>query len=74
MRGDSLGYKSIVSLIQEVATSEPEQAGTLADLFGKIITKSLSKAICKQNGFEQINRLHEQRLFNQLYPVLIQHK
>ena len=30
--------------------------------------------ICKENGFEQINRLHEQRLFNSLYPVLIQHK
>ena len=52
MRGDSLGYKSIVSLIQEVAISKPEQADTLADLFGKIITKNLSKAICKQNGFE----------------------
>ena len=74
VRGDSLGFNSLISMIEEVATTKPEQADALADYFGKLITKPLSKAVCKENGFEQLNRLHEQRLFNSLYPVLIQHK
>ena len=46
-----------------------------ADRFGSIITKSLSKKwVTKEHGYNQIFRFYEQRLFNQLYPVLIRFK
>ena len=41
------------------------------ELFGNIVTKPLSKKwLTKENGYENIFRFYEQRLFNQIYAVL----
>ena len=46
-----------------------------ADLFGAIVTKPLSKKwVTKEHGYKHIFRFCEQRLFNQLYPVLARYK
>ena len=40
-------------------------------MFGNIVTKPLSKKwLTKENGYENIFRFYEQRLFNHLYTVL----
>lgn len=46
-----------------------------ADRFGSIVTKSLPKKwVTKDRGYHTICRFYEQRLFNQLYPVLLRFK
>ena len=41
-------------------------------MFGRIIGKSRDHYINKENGFNQIFKLHKQRLFSTLYPSLIE--
>lgn len=63
VRGDALGYKTLITLIEQACQDE-KSGEEFTDLFGKAITKPLSTAITKSNGFNHIFRLHQQKLFN----------
>jgi hypothetical protein len=74
-RGDSLGFTMLLELIESRCQEDGEPMDDFADLFGAIVTKPLSKKwVTKEHGYKHIFRFQEQRLFNQLYPVLARFK
>lgn len=74
-RGDSFGFTKLLELIKNRCEEVSEQMDDFSDLFGLIVTKPLSKKwITKEHGYTNIFRFYEQRLFNQLYPLLADYK
>jgi len=65
VRGDQLGYKTIQSLFQN-QNSTPN----FHEIFGRIVLKKVSPYICRENGFERLNKMHTQRLFTLLFPIV----
>lgn len=54
---------------------QDEQRREFAERYESIMTKPLSKNwVTKERGYTNLNRFADQRLFNQLYPVLERHR
>lgn len=74
-RGDSFGFTKLLELIKNRCEVDGEPMDDFSDLFGLIVTKPLSKKwVTKEHGYTNIFRFYEQRLFNQLYPLLASYK
>ena len=73
-RGEAQGFTTLISMIEANAQDSASTGGgsrSFTELYGTIITKSLSKKwLTKERGYKHIFRFYEQRLFNQVYPVL----
>mmetsp|Transcript_27855 Transcript_27855/g.37219 ORF Transcript_27855/g.37219 Transcript_27855/m.37219 type:complete len:95 (+) Transcript_27855:1100-1384(+) len=76
-RGEARGFSTLLQLLNEMLLPETEDARKLlfAGFFGKVITKTLSKKwATKERGYTNLSRFADQRLFNQVYPILEGHK
>jgi len=65
VRGDQLGYQTIQSLF-----SQQNAAANFHEAFARIVLKKAPAYICRENGFPQLNKMHTQRLFTMLFPVV----
>jgi hypothetical protein len=69
VRGDPIGFKNMAALIQN---RQLELSGSIQPFvkFGEIISKKVSPAVSKDNGYEAVSKVLHQRVFSTLFPVI----